>query len=140
MGVLCSGAVLSGPLRTTQEREIMGIAETRKLVADIYRLMEEGDKKRLYEHSAELMSVYLEALNDIYFAGAAVEWLNQLINAIDDDDAQALVTALQQADNADDIFLGSQIASIFAGFRQQDELSVIAQATGLKALLDQMES
>ncbi|THB75061.1 MAG: hypothetical protein D6B25_12550 [Desulfobulbaceae bacterium] len=123
-----------------REDTIMGMEEVRTLIADIYRFMEAGDEKQLYEHSAEVMSVYLEALNDIYFDGERVEWLNQMINAIDEGDSQALVQALEQGENGDDVFLGSQIAAIFAGFRQQDAMGVVAQATGLKALLDQMES
>ena len=84
------------------------------------------------------MSVYLEALSDIYFEGEMVEWLNEIVESIDEGDTDELVTVLERVEDSEAIFLGSQIASIFAGFRQRDSMAVVAQAAGLKALMAEM--
>jgi hypothetical protein len=49
-----------------------------------------------------------------------------------------LLSILDQEDDSDDRFLGSQVAALFAGFRQRDAMMTVAQAAGIKALLENM--
>ena len=109
-----------------------------QLIESVEKAYESGDEERVFELSADVMSVYLEALSDILFEGKKVEWLNDLVNAIDEGDNGRMLEVLEQEDDNDERFLGSHVAALFAGFRQRDNMMTLAQVTGIKALLDNM--
>jgi len=116
----------------------MQIEELEELVETVFRASRAGDDDKIFEMSSDIMSVYLEALSDIHFDGAKAEWLNELVEAIDDGDTDLVLSTLDREDDSDDRFLGSHIAALFAGFRQRDAMMTVIQAAGIKTLLENM--
>lgn len=114
------------------------LEELYMLVDSVHQAYGDGDQERIFERSADIMSLYLDALNDIHFDGARTDWLNDLVAAIDGGEGSRMVELINQAAAAEERFLGSQIAALFSGFRQDDSLMTLAQAAGIRALLEEM--
>ena len=68
-----------------------------------------------------------------------LEWLNQILEAVETDDLAACRRLLEQENETDTVFLASQFAAVMAGFFHHDECMTIAQAIGLQALLQGMQ-
>lgn len=116
----------------------MAVEELEKLIESVFSAHRDDDDDTIFELSSDIMSVYLEALSDIHFDGAKAEWLNNMVTAIDNGDTDMLLSVLDQEEDSDDRFLGSQVAALFAGFRQRDAMMTVVQAAGVKALLENM--
>ncbi len=116
----------------------MQVEELNKLIESVFSASRDDDEDAIFELSSDIMSVYLEALSDIHFDGSKAEWLNDMVTAVDSGDTDMLLSILDQEDDSDDRFLGSQVAALFAGFRQRDAMMTVAQAAGIKALLENM--
>lgn len=116
----------------------MQIEALHELLDSVLNAAGEADEDKIFELSPEIMSVYLEALSDVHFDGNRTEWLNEMVSAIDDGDTELLLRILEREEDSDERFLGSQVAALFAGFRQRDAMMTVVQAAGLKALLENM--
>jgi len=116
----------------------MSMSQLDELIRLVEKAHKEKDEEKIFELSADVMSVYLEALSDIHFGGAKTDWLNSIVTAVDGGDSDVLISVLEEERDNDERFLGSQVAALFAGFRQRDSMMTIAQTTGIKALLENM--
>ena len=116
----------------------MSLDELNELIQSVESAHRSSDEDKVFELSADVMSVYLEALSDVHFDGEKTDWLNSMVSAIDEGDSNALLLVLEEEQDSDDRFIGSQIAALFAGFRQRDSMMTIAQVAGIKALLENM--
>lgn len=112
--------------------------ELKKLIETVISAGRDKDEDTIFDLSSDIMSVYLEALSDIHFDGSKAGWLNEMVAAIDNGDTDSLLSILDQEEDSDDRFLGSQVAALFAGFRQRDAMMTVVQAAGIKALLENM--
>ena len=99
-----------------------------------------NDLDSIYDHRASIISMYAQAMVEFHFQEEQLEWLNSLLQSVENNDVNECLKQLQQADNTDDIFLGSQFAAVMAGFFHHDELMAAAQAFGMKALLEAVAS
>ena len=116
----------------------MQVEELKELIESVFSASRNGEEDKVFDLSPDIMSVYLEALSDIHFDGAKSEWLNEIVAAIDGGETELLLSILDQEEDSDDRFLGSQVAALFAGFRQRDAMMTVAQASGIKSLLENM--
>ena len=121
-----------------QESIDMQADELKKLIETVISAGRNKDEDTIFDLSSDIMSVYLEALSDIHFDGSKAGWLNEMVAAIDNGDTDSLLSILDQEEDSDDRFLGSQVAALFAGFRQRDAMMTVVQAAGIKALLENM--
>ncbi len=121
-----------------QESIDMQADELKKLIETVISAGRDKDEDTIFDLSSDIMSVYLEALSDIHFDGSKAGWLNEMVAAIDNGDTDSLLSILDQEEDSDDRFLGSQVAALFAGFRQRDAMMTVVQAAGIKALLENM--
>lgn len=112
--------------------------DLRGLIASVDQARQNEDEEKIFDLATDVMSVYLEALSDVHFGGEKIEWLNDIVMAIDDGDSEKLIAVIEEEEDRDDRFLGSQVAALFAGFRQRDSMITIAQAVGIEALLENM--
>lgn len=117
---------------------MMTMEELQGLVKEVHNAARENDENRLFDLSTDVMAVYLDAICDVQFGGEGADWLNEIIAAIDDGDTEEMIRVLRQPQDNEGIFLGSQVASLFAGFRQRDAMITVAQAVGIEALLENM--
>lgn len=117
---------------------MMTIDDLRGVVESVYTAYREKDDGKVFDISPDVMSIYLEAINDVHFGGDKVVWINEIVSAIDEGDGEKLIRVLEGEADSDDRFLGSHVAALFAGFRQNDSLVTVSQATGIKALLENM--
>lgn len=117
---------------------MMTMDELQGLVKGVHDAVKENDEGKLFDLSTDVMAVYLEAICDVQFGGEGADWLNEIITTIDDGDTEQMIKVLRQPEDNEDIFLGSQVASLFAGFRQRDAMITVAQAVGIEALLEDM--
>ena len=118
---------------------MMKMDELQGLVKGVLEAVKENDEGKLFDLSTDVMAVYLEAICDVQFGGESADWLNEIIAAIDDGNTEKMIKVLRQPDDNEEVFLGSQVASLFAGFRQRDAMITVAQAVGIEALLDDMQ-
>ena len=112
--------------------------DVRSLIESVYSANKENDEEKIFDFSADVMSVYLEALSDVHFDGQKTDWLNDMVSVIDEGDSTALIALLKKEADSEDRFIGSQVAALFAGFRQRDSMMTVAQAVGIEALLESM--
>ncbi len=87
------------------------------------------------DNSNAILVNYLEAMRDIHFEESHVEWLNEIIETVDGEAPQRLIAVLEREPDPDYVFLGSQVAVLIAAYRHLDHLVTVAQAVGIKALL-----
>ena len=121
-----------------EEEGMMTKDEVLVLVKKVYDAARDDDESRLFDVSADVMAVYLEAICDVQFGAEGADWLNEIIAAIDEGDTEEMIRVLRKPQDSEDVFMGSQVASMFAGFRQRDALITVAQAVGIEALLEDM--
>ena len=109
--------------------------EIHQLVDTVLTAFAQGDEDTVEDNSSAILVNYLEAMRDIHFEESHLPWLNEIIGAVDGDNPQQLIAILQREEDPDYVFLGSQIAVVIAGYRHLDGLVTVAQAIGIKALL-----
>lgn len=108
-------------------------------IKTVLNAAEEKDYDALFDHRASIISMYAQAMVEFHFQEQQLEWLNEILQTVENDDIERCRALLEQADNVDDRFLGSQFASIMAGCFHHDELMTVVQAVGLQALLETIE-
>jgi len=111
------------------------VEEIGQLVETVLEAFARGDEDVVEDNSNAILVNYLEAMRDIHFEESHVEWLNEIIEAVDGETPQQLIAVLEREEDPDYVFLGSQVAVLIAGYRHLDNLVTIAQAVGIKALL-----
>ncbi|RPH41601.1 MAG: hypothetical protein EHM86_03795 [Desulfobulbaceae bacterium] len=111
------------------------VEEIEQLVDTVLAAYARGDEETVEDNSSAILINYLEAMRDIHFEESHLQWLNEIIEAIDGDTPEKLIAILEKEQDPDYVFLGSQVAVLIAGYRHLDGLVTIAQAVGIRALL-----
>jgi hypothetical protein len=96
---------------------------------------EADDLDTVYDHRAAIVSMYAQAMVEFHFEERHLDWLNDLVAAVEDDDIVACRQVLNSETDTDLVFLASQFAAVMAGFFHHDECLTVVQAIGLQALL-----
>ncbi len=98
------------------------------------------DLDTVYDHRAAIVSMYAQAMVEFHFEEDRLDWLNDILGAIEDDDIPACRRLFAEETDPDALFLASQFAAVMAGFFHHDECLTVVQALGLQALLQAMEN
>ena len=96
---------------------------------------EENDLDGIYDYRATIVSMYAQAMAEFHFQENQLEWLNNILEAVETDNLADCRRLLEQEEDSDTVFLASQFAAVMAGFFHHDECMTVAQALGLQALL-----
>lgn len=116
--------------------------EMEELFEEIDRVLdaaERNDLDAVYDNRATIVSMYAQAMVEFHFEESQLDWLNELLAAVESDDIPALRRLLDQETDTDTVFLASQFAAVMAGFFHHDECLTVVQAIGLQALLKGMQ-
>ncbi len=117
----------------TQER-----TEMEELLEQIEAVLEaarQNDLDAIYDHRAAIVSMYAQAMVEFHFEETKLNWLNDLLGAVEMDDIAACRRLLAEEEDTDTVFLATQFAALMAGFFHHDELLTVVQAIGVRALL-----
>lgn len=117
--------------------------EMEELQEEIDKVLDAAERKDLdaiFDHRAVIVSMYAQAMVEFHFVEDQLDWLNEILAAVETDDIAACRRLLAQESDADTVFLTSQFAAIMAGFFHHDECLTVLQAIGLQALLKDMQS
>jgi len=109
-------------------------------IRQVLDAVEADDIDTVYNHRATIVAMYAQAMAEFHFEEEQLEWLNDLLAAVETDDLASCRQLLGQETNAHTLFLASQFVALMAGFFHHDELLTMTQAMGLEALLKAMES
>jgi hypothetical protein len=101
---------------------------------------EKNDLDAVYDNRAAIVSMYAQAMVEFHFEENQLDWLNELLGAVESDDIAACRRLLAQEEDTDTVFLATQFAAVMAGFFHHDECLTVLQAIGLQALLKGMQS
>ncbi|WP_310599683.1 hypothetical protein [Desulfobulbus sp.] len=109
-------------------------------IRQVLDAVEADDLDTVYDYRATIVAMYAQAMAEFHFEEEQLEWLNELLAAVETDDLATCRQLLGQETNAQTLFLASQFVALMAGFFHHDELLTMAQAMGLEALLQAMDS
>jgi len=115
-------------------------AEVLAQIRQVLDAVEADDLDAVYEHRATIVGMYAQAMAEFHFEEEQLDWLNELLAAVETDDVASCRLLLGREANAHTLFLASQFVALMAGFFHHDEMLTMAQAMGLEALLMAMES
>jgi hypothetical protein len=101
---------------------------------------EQNDLDAIYDNRAAIVSMYAQAMVEFHFEESQLDWLNDLLGAVETDDIAACRRLLELEEETDTVFLASQFAAMMAGFFHHDECLTVVQAIGLRALLKGMQN
>ena len=101
---------------------------------------QQNDLDAIYDNRATIVSMFAQAMVEFHFEESQLDWLNDLLGAVETDDIAACRRLLEQEEETDTIFLASQFAAVMAGFFHHDECLTVVQAIGLRALLKGMQT
>lgn len=101
---------------------------------------QQNDLDAIYDNRAAIVSMYAQAMVEFHFEESQLDWLNDLLGAVETDDIAACRRLLELEEETDTIFLASQFAAMMAGFFHHDECLTVVQAIGLRALLKGMQT
>lgn len=116
--------------------------EMEELFEEIDRVLdaaERNDLDAVFDNRATIVSMYAQAMVEFHFEESQLDWLNELLAAVESDDIPGLRRLLAQETDTDTVFLASQFAAVMAGFFHHDECLTVVQAIGLQALLKGMQ-
>lgn len=100
---------------------------------------EANDLDAIYDHRAAIVSMYAQAMVEFHFEESQLDWLNDLLGAVETDDIAGCRRLLAMEEDGEMVFLASQFAAVMAGFFHHDECLTVLQAIGLQALLKNMQ-
>ena len=100
---------------------------------------EAHDLDGVYDNRAAIVSMYAQAMVEFHFDEEQLDWLNELLSAVESDDIAGCRKLLAQEQDTETLFLATQFTALIAGFFHHDELLTVIQAIGLQALLREME-
>ncbi|MCL2789493.1 MAG: hypothetical protein FWD79_02495 [Desulfobulbus sp.] len=109
-------------------------------IRQVLDAVEADDLDTVYDHRAAIVGMYAQAMAEFHFEEEQLDWLNDLLAAVETDDVASCRLLLGQETDTHTLFLASQFVALMAGFFHHDELLTMAQAMGLEALLIAMES
>ncbi|WP_448874784.1 hypothetical protein [Desulfobulbus propionicus] len=112
--------------------------EMQELLEQIERVLdaaEENDLDAIYDHRAAIVSMYAQAMVEFHFEESQLDWLNDLLAAVESDDIAGCRRLLALEEDGEMVFLATQFAAVMAGFFHHDECLTVLQAIGLQALL-----
>jgi len=98
-----------------------------------------NDLDTIYDHRAAIVSMYAQAMVEFHFEESQLDWLNDIIGAVETDDIAGCRRLLAMEEDGEIVFLASQFAAVMAGFFHHDECLTVLQAVGLQALLKGMQ-
>ncbi len=116
--------------------------EMEELLEEIGRVLtaaENNDLDTVFDHRAAIVSMYAQAMVEFHFEEKQLDWLNELLGAVETDDIPACRRLLEQETDTDMLFLASQFAAVMAGFFHHDECLTVIQAIGLQGLIRGMQ-
>ncbi|ADW16617.1 hypothetical protein Despr_0436 [Desulfobulbus propionicus DSM 2032] len=116
------------------------MAELFEQIGAVLSAAEQNDLDTVYDHRAAIVSMYAQAMVEFHFEESQLDWLNDLLDAVERDDLAACRRLLAQEADTDTVFLATQFAAVMAGFFHHDECMTLIQAIGLQALLKGMQS
>ena len=122
---------------TEEEKEIEELTEQ---IEAVLNAAEANDLDAVYDNRAAIVSMYAQALVEFHFEEDRLDWLNEILGAVEDDDIAACRRLFRRENDTDTLFLASQFAAVMAGFFHHDEFMSVVQALGLQALLRGMQS
>lgn len=108
-------------------------------ISQVLEAAEHNDLDALFDHRAAIFSMYAQAMVEFHFEESQLDWLNEILAAVETDDIAACRLLLAQETDADVLFLATQFAAVMAGFFHHDECLTVVQAIGLQALLKGMQ-
>ncbi len=117
---------------TEENREMEELLEE---IGKVLAAAENNDLDTIFDHRAAIVSMYAQAMVEFHFEENQLDWLNEILEAVETDNIAACRRLLEQESDNDMIFLASQFAGIMAGFFHHDECLTVLQAIGLRALL-----
>lgn len=121
---------------TEENREMEELLEE---IGKVLAAAESNDLDAIFDHRAAIVSMYAQAMVEFHFEENQLEWLNEILGAVETDDIAACRRLLEQETDNDTIFLATQFGAIMAGFFHHDECLTVLQAIGLQALLRDMQ-
>ncbi len=121
---------------TEENKEMEELFEQIDVVLDA---AEKNDLDAVYDNRAAIVSMYAQAMVEFHFEENQLDWLNELLGAVESDDIAACRRLLAQEEDTDTVFLATQFAAVMAGFFHHDECLTVLQAIGLQALLKGMQ-
>ncbi|MGE4560408.1 MAG: hypothetical protein AB7E77_09415 [Desulfobulbus sp.] len=116
--------------------------EIRELMEQIEQVLDaaqENDLDAVYDHRAAIVSMYAQAMVEFHFEEAQLDWLNDLLSAVESDDIAGCRRVLAREEDDEMVFLATQFAAVMAGFFHHDECLTVLQAIGLQALLRKIQ-
>jgi hypothetical protein len=114
-------------------------AEVLAQIGQVLEAAKANDLDAIYDHRAVIVAMYAQAMVEFHFEEEQLDWLNELLGAVETDDIASCRRLLAQEETTDTVFLATQFAALMAGFFHHDELLTVVQAIGLEALLKEME-
>ena len=115
------------------------LTEVLAQIGQVLDAAKENDLDAIYDHRAAIVSMYAQAMAEFHFEEDQLDWLNELLGAVETDDIAGCRRLLAQEGETDTVFLATQFAALMAGFFHHDELLTVVQAIGLQALLKGMQ-
>ncbi len=115
-------------------------AEAQALIDQVLEASRHNDLDAIYDHRAAIVAMYAQATAEFHFEEGQLDWLNDLLAAVETDDIAACRRLLAQEEETETVCRASQFAALMAGFFHHDELLTVVQAIGLAALLKGMEA
>jgi hypothetical protein len=91
--------------------------EMRELLEEIDRVLDaaqENDLDTIYEHRATIVSMYAQAMVEFHFEESQLDWLNDLLGAVESDDIAGCRRLLALEEDGEMVFLASQFAAVSA--------------------------
>ncbi len=108
-------------------------------IGKVLEAAEQDDLDVIFDHRAAIFSMYAQAMVEFHFEESQLDWLNEILGAVETDDIAACRQLLEQETDTDVLFLATQFAAVMAGFFHHDECLTVVQAIGLQALLRGMQ-
>ena len=120
-----------------QENEEMG--DLLEEIGQVLDAAEQNDLDVIFDHRAAIVSMYAQAMVEFHFEESQLDWLNEILGAVESNDMSACRRLFAQETDNDTLFLATQFAAVMAGFFHHDECLTVIQAIGLQALLRGMQ-
>lgn len=117
-------------------------SDMEELLEEIDKVLEaaeQNDLDAIFDHRAAIFSMYAQAMVEFHFEESRLDWLNEILAAVETDDIAACRRLFAQETDTDLLFLATQFAAVMAGFFHHDECLTVVQAIGLQALLRGMQ-
>ena len=93
--------------------------EMQELMQQIEQVLDAAqanDLDTIYDHRAAIVSMYAQAMVEFHFEESQLDWLNDIIGAVETDDIAGCRRLLAMEEDGEIVFLASQFAAVMAGF------------------------